>query len=374
VHYFGEAQYVTQDDAAAGNAYNNASYREVSVTGSGTAWNFALLAGSSTVRENPAILAWQALDPTVQSANIDIAGDGRLVLAWQVTDLGGGQWHYEYALFNLNSDVSIRGLSVPKGAGATVTNIGFHDVDYHDGDGPGNVDFDGTDWPATNGSSSVDWATSTFAQNQSANALRWGTMYNFRFDANIAPVPGNLTLATFKTVGSVIVQADVPGLPQAGPFCFGDGSGPVACPCGNSGATGNGCANSQNTAGASLSVSGTTSPDTLVLTSSGELASAFSILLQGNVDLANPTTFGDGLRCVGGSLKRLYSAGAIGGVVAFPPSGALTISAQSAALGDPILVGSARSYQVYYRDPSATFCPSPPGNTWNVGSAQRVIW
>jgi hypothetical protein len=29
---------------------------------------------------------------------------------------------------------------------------------------------------------------------------------------------------------------------------------------------------------------------------------------------------------------------------------------------------------VYYRDPSASFCPSPSGNTWNVSNAVRVLW
>jgi hypothetical protein len=372
VHYFAEAQYVTQDDSAAGNDDNNASYREVGVSGSGTAWSFSMIA--PTVRENPAILAWQALDPAVQVANVDIPGDGRVILAWKVTDLGGGQWHYEYALFNLNSDLSIRAFDVPKGNGVTLSNIAFHDIAYHDGDGIGNVNFDGTDWPVTNGGSSIGWATSTFAQNPSANALRWGTMYNFRFDANVPPSPGSLTLGTFKNGGSVLAPAEVPGAAQAGPFCFGDGSGPSACPCANNGGAGRGCANSQNSSGALLVASGSTNPDTLVMTSSGELPTAFSILLQGNQELLTPVIFGDGLRCVGGSLKRLYSGNASGGNVAFPPPGGLSISAQSAALGDPILPGSMRSYQVYYRDPNLAFCANPPGNSWNVGNAQRVIW
>jgi hypothetical protein len=372
VHYFGEAQYVTQDDATAGNAYNNASYREVGVTGSGTAWTFSLIA--PTVREDPAIRAWQALDPSVQVANIDIPGDGRLVLAWKVTDLGGGQWHYEYALFNLNSDLSIQALSVPKGPGVNLANLGFHDVDYHDHDGIGNVNFDGTDWTATNGPSSIGWATSTFAQNPSANALRWGTLYNFRFDADVAPVSGTLSLATFKTVGGVTVQAEVPGNPVAGPFCFGDGTGPVACPCNNTGAAGHGCANSQNPAGALLAAAGTTSPDTLTLTSSGQIPGAYSILLQGSVDLAAPLSFGDGLRCIGGQLSRLYLDAGSGGVVVFPPTGALTISAQSALKGDPLAPGSMRSYQVYSRDSNGSFCPTPTGDGWNVSNAQRVIW
>ena len=370
VHFYGEAQYVTQDDAAAGNDNNNASYRELTVTGSGLAWDFQLL--GATQREMPAILAWQALDPTVQVSYVDIPGDGRVILAWKVTSLGGGQWHYEYALFNLNSDRSIQAVSVPKSASATITNIGFHDVSYHDGDGLNNVTTDGTDWAATNGASSVDWATSTFAQNANANALRWGTMYNYRFDSNVPPSLGSLTLSTFKVVGTVAVPAEVPGIPQPGPFCFGDGTG-AACPCANTGAAGHGCANSSNAAGAQLVASGTSVPDTLVLTSSGELPTAFSILLQGNADLASPAVFGDGLRCVGGSLKRLFNGNASAGTIAFPPAG-FTISARSAALGDVIIPGSSRSYQVYYRDPNLNFCAAPAGNSWNVGNAQRVIW
>jgi hypothetical protein len=172
----------------------------------------------------------------------------------------------------------------------------------------------------------------------------------------------------------VLALAEIPGTPQAGPFCYGDGSGPVPCPCANNGAPGQGCANSQNPSGALLTTSGTSVPDTLTLTSSGELATALSILLQGNQDLVTPVIFGDGLRCVGGTLKRLYSASASGGAVVFPPPGGLSVSAQSAALGDPILPGSARSYQTYYRDANLGFCAFPPGNTWNVGNAQRVIW
>jgi len=374
VHYFAEGQYVTPDDAAAGNAYNNASYRELSVTGGGSVWQFALLAGGETVRENPAIRAWQAAEAGVQVTNIDIAGDGRLVLAWKVTNLGGGKWHYEYALFNLNSDLSVQALSVPKPDSVTLTNIAFHDIGYHDGDGPGNVNLDGSDWVATNGASSLDWATSTFAQNPSANALRWGTLYNFRCDANAPPVSGTLTLSTFKTVGSVQVQADVPGEPLPGPYCFGDGTGPVPCPCSNPGAAGHGCANSANPAGALLAESGTTSPDTLELTSYGELPHAFSVMLQAHLDFASPVIFGDGLRCVGGNFKRLYSINAVSGVAVFPPPASPSISAQSAAKGDPIAPGSTRCYQVYYRDPNALYCPVPTGSTFNVGNALRILW
>jgi hypothetical protein len=155
-------------------------------------------------------------------------------------------------------------------------------------------------------------------------------------------------------------------------YCFGDGT-LATCPCSNSGAAGHGCENSASTGGAVLSVSGSHSPDTVVLTSSGELAAALSIFLQGNASIA-ATTFGDGLRCVGGTLKRLYANHASSGIAFAPHAGDPSITARSAALGDPIALGSTRYYQAYYRDANLSFCPAPMGNSWNVSSALRIQW
>ena len=157
-------------------------------------------------------------------------------------------------------------------------------------------------------------------------------------------------------------------------FCFGDGSG-AACPCGNTGSAGRGCQNSAGTGGAVLTGSGVPSlaADTVHLTSSGELSSVTSILLQGTTVVA-PTLFGDGRRCAGGTLKRMYTHSAVGGVVTMPQGADLSISARSAALGSAISVGATCTYQVYYRDPSASFCPSPTGNLYNISSAVAIVW
>jgi hypothetical protein len=129
-----------------------------------------------------------------------------------------------------------------------------------------------------------------------------------------------------------------------------------------------------STGGARLSSTGTTDPDTLVLTSTGELPSALSIFLQGDELTPHVMTFGDGLRCTGGTLLRLYAKNATGGVVQAPQGNEPTISHRSAALGDPLQSGSIRFYQTYYRDPNMAFCPSPSGGTFNVSSGLRVIW
>ena len=157
-------------------------------------------------------------------------------------------------------------------------------------------------------------------------------------------------------------------------FCFGDGTQPVACPCANNGLPGRGCDNSAATGGAWLNSVGTTTPDTLVFTCSGELPHSLSVFLQGNQSAASPLLFGDGLRCVGGMLKRLYVKNASGGVVSAPVGAELSVSARSAALGDVIAPGSTRYYQVYYRDPSGTFCAAPTGNTYNISNGVRIDW
>ncbi len=157
-------------------------------------------------------------------------------------------------------------------------------------------------------------------------------------------------------------------------FCFGDGPQATSCPCANYGFPGNGCENSGGTGGANLGASGAPLPDTIALNVNGELSTSLSIFLQGDAELNPGTWFGDGVRCVGGALKRLYAKNAVNGSVSAPGAGDLGIRARSAQLGDTIPIGATRSYQVYYRDPSASFCTPPFGNTWNVTNGVRVVW
>ncbi len=157
-------------------------------------------------------------------------------------------------------------------------------------------------------------------------------------------------------------------------FCFGDGS-TVPCPCANNGQPAHGCENSASTGGALLAAGGAASlgADSLLLSCTGELPTASSLFLQGSAAVA-PTAFGDGLRCIGGNLKRLYVHSASGGTVSAPQSGELSISQRSSALGDPLASGVLRYYQVWYRDPVAGFCSAPTGNVWNISSGLRVVW
>jgi hypothetical protein len=368
IRYFASAQYVSPDDAAAGNQNNNESWREVSVTGSGTAWNFAFIA--SVTRGQYGLGAWKAVDSSVKLTEVQIPSDGLIIVACKAYSLGGGLYRYEYAVQNLNAERSIASFSVPVGANVNVTGIGFHDVDYHSGDGPGNVNFDGTDWPGTYAGGTVSWATTPYAQNPSANALRWGTIYNFRFTADAPPVSGTATLGTFSVVGSITAAVDVPGTggPASFAYCFGDGSG-TPCPCGNASAVGAnaGCLNSLGLGG-TLSRAGTASvsADTLVL-SGASMPDSSALYFQGTAQSNGGlgTVFGDGLRCAGGSVIRLGTKANLLGTSQYPVAGDQPVSVRGADAA-----GDVRTYQVWYRN-AAAFC-NP--ETFNLTSAWQIVW
>ncbi|MHC4415722.1 MAG: hypothetical protein ACYS0G_10590 [Planctomycetota bacterium] len=227
--YYGEVHYVAADDAAAQNHHNNASYEEMLVGDlSEGGWFLNFNPDSGTVRETPAIYAWQANDPEVAIKVIDVENDGeeidndgdgqpdgeflgtgRFHLGYRATDNGDGTWHYEYALYNMNSHRSARELIVPIGDGVTVTDVGFHDVSYHSGDGIGGVNYDGTDWAVTIGADEVAWNTAPFVVNPNANALRWGTLYNFWFDADASPTAVVATIGLFRPLIALPETRDV---------------------------------------------------------------------------------------------------------------------------------------------------------------------
>jgi hypothetical protein len=122
-----------------------------------------------------------------------------------------------------------------------------------------------------------------------------------------------------------------------------------------------------------LTATGSVEPDNVVLLTRGELPTALSLFLQGRSVLGSPVSFGDGVRCIGGTLKRIGVASAVAGAASYPGPGDPSISARSAALGDLIRPGTYRYYQVYYRDPDPAFCnPSPA--TFNASNAVMVRW
>lgn len=161
-------------------------------------------------------------------------------------------------------------------------------------------------------------------------------------------------------------------------FCYPGAGGVMSCPCSNppSGFR-RGCDNSSGTGGASLTGTGIAYlwTDSLVFTTAGEKPTALSILLQGTTSIPAGVAFGQGLRCVGGALKRLYNKNAVGGSIVAPDFGAgdPTVSERSATLGDTIPPGGTRYYVVYYRD-NVVLGGCPASSTFNSTQTGRVTW
>jgi hypothetical protein len=216
--YFAEAQYVVPSEYAwcqahpgQCNMYNNVSYRLFLVTG---ITNFTFLPLGTTMRMQPAIEAWADTGATVNQVEPDPGNDGIWFMGYKVTNPTTLVWHYEYALYNQNLDRAIQSFSVPLGTGVNVSNIGFHAPPQEPGwsnDGTfNNQGYSSTPWTVTQVTDSLTWNCETFAQNPDANAIRFGTLYNFRFDADQPPQSGNATVGFFKTGSPMTVAIQAP--------------------------------------------------------------------------------------------------------------------------------------------------------------------
>jgi Tol biopolymer transport system component len=163
----------------------------------------------------------------------------------------------------------------------------------------------------------------------------------------------------------VLHDSGTPALPSA--FCFGDGSG-TACPCGNVGATWHGCGNSANASGAALFGYGTASigADTFVLSASG-MPNAAALYFQGTTQLAGGAgvVLGDGLRCAGGTIRRLGTKLNFAGSSQYPIGADAPVSVRGMVTSPGI-----RTYQIWYRN-AAAYCTSA---THNLSNGLEVQW
>jgi hypothetical protein len=104
----------------------------------------------------------------------------------------------------------------------------------------------------------------------------------------------------------------------------------------------------------------------------GQRTNSLTIFVQGST-LITPVAYGDGLRCFGGVLKRLYVKTSVNGAATAPLPNEPSITMRSTALNDAIPPGATRYYMTYYRDGEAGFC-TIPGSTFNSSNAISVVW
>lgn len=164
--YYVDSWYIVRDDV---NIFNTMGWRRVTPVG-GSTWTFGL---PGTFTSGPLIDQWvnpAAPGPNAQSVLVDTAF-GKMKVAVRATDLGGGQWRYEYALMNFDFDPRVKSFSVRLPQGAVPVDIAFHDVDQNAA----------TDWTVTVGQW-ITWSAPSLSATQD-----YSTLFNFRFTVNAAP-------------------------------------------------------------------------------------------------------------------------------------------------------------------------------------------
>ncbi len=179
--YFYEGIYYVKDDTF---IINNIGWRECNMSwvGGFTGWDFNTMGPGILPILGSVIGTWGDQMDTELAA----PGDGQFMLATKVTDLGGGQWHYEYACYNRSSDRAVREFKIPVN-NANVTNVGFHDTDP---DG-------GNDWIADVSNGFVTWSSDEYGSLKT-NPISAQKMFNFRFDSDQAPVAVQAIAGLFK--------------------------------------------------------------------------------------------------------------------------------------------------------------------------------
>jgi len=147
-----------------------------------------------------------------------------------------------------------------------------------------------------------------------------------------------------------------------------NGPGEIPCPCGNIGLAGRGCNNSFATGGGLLRTNEVprVSADSLTLNVLGLPPTTTCLFFQGTNNPAEIFSFGDGSRCVIGSVIRLGTKPTSAGTSQYPSGIDQLIHLRGA-----IPVGGAtRFYQAWYRNVAA-FC-TPDG--FNPTNAVKVFW
>jgi hypothetical protein len=209
--YFYGIHLIHQGEAVANRGDNLAS-RGFNPVYSGGTWSF----GNNAVGQ-----AYGSILQRWPGAVVNTGGngndDGRFCVASKVTLLGGGQFHYEYAVHNIDNNRGGATFRVPIDAGATASNFTFGDIDNN----PLN------DWAATRQGNEIVFTA------PANNPLDWNTIYNFGFDANYAASNGvsNLDEARLGAGAlTVPVGAMVPsGPPAAIVSNTGHGCGATVC-------------------------------------------------------------------------------------------------------------------------------------------------
>lgn len=205
VQYWFESWYIVRDDI---DIYNTMQTTRITPTwnaSGGGSWPISTPGPLSQGSAIDRFLARATDTPTARSTDIKRAeGEGRVAV--KVTDLGGGQYRYDYAVMNFTfaeavvvtdgsggSNNSVAHPKVVSNDGFTefrvqVPSTGISQVEFADGDTVSE-----NDWTASVDSGAITWT------GVAGNQLNWGTLFRFSFVSDVAPQPATVRLTTAQT-------------------------------------------------------------------------------------------------------------------------------------------------------------------------------
>jgi hypothetical protein len=207
--FFIEAHYVTADDALARNARNNMTFVQVRPTVDGAAaagerlmfTDIVRPQGTGTIRfeqvtgethGQSALSAWTGAK-FFEKTEAEAAGGqlGTIIVASKAVPLSGSSYRYEYAIYNMNSHAAVQALIVPTTT-AQAASVGSKAVPSF-----GEI-WSNDPWGLQVAANGVTWATQRLSDQPLANAIRWGTTYNFWFVADSPPATKTATVWRFR--------------------------------------------------------------------------------------------------------------------------------------------------------------------------------
>lgn len=211
--FYVECYVLAWDDA---DHLNSIAHEPVIISGApGGTWTFDLSANATVI--GPAIESWPGATVTIVPQTP--TNDGRVYFASVITPNANGSYRYEYGIYNHDMDRGIGAFTLPVASTTLTGVVNSYGVPSH------GEPYSNAVWTFTQSETTFKWETEDYSVNPFANPIRWGTMFNYYFNATSAPGDVTATLKIFKpgTPANLTVATQGPIVPRRLGDCAPDG-------------------------------------------------------------------------------------------------------------------------------------------------------
>jgi hypothetical protein len=208
--YIFDSWYLVRDDI---NIFNTMGYRVVDLNFTGSTWQVTHV--SNTTILGSVMDTWLTGGVNEETVEIDDP-KGHLRIDIKVSNLGQGDYHYEYALSNFDYDPQIKSFKVTLPDGLTAENVGFSGPQGYFN--TNTYKYEAASWDITqNGSELI------FSASDTTHWLDWGGLYNLYFDIAAEPISGTLEMEKGEESGMFSPTILVPSTSVGSDVIFASG-------------------------------------------------------------------------------------------------------------------------------------------------------